>query len=466
VTAPLPSPLADRVWRSLRRALTALAAVSVLAAQPAAAQSVLRDAETEAMFAEMMVPLAKAAGLRPRDIKVVLIQDPEINAFVVGGQAVYVHSGLIQAAETANEVQGVLAHELGHIADGHVILADAGIKPAMGIQLLSMVLGLAAIAAGGGEAGAGILAAGQQAAMGKYLSFSRVQEASADAAALRYLNASGITGKGLISFFKKLQRQERYWGQTQKIDPFQQTHPLSSQRIQTLTADVVGSPSYAKPLDGGLEERFRRVKAKLMGYAYPPDQTLRAFPEADTSIYARYARSYAYHKAGYPDKADAESLALVRARPDDPYFQEVRGQILLEAGKPQDALAPLKAATEGSRYSPLIATTYGHALIATEDAAHYPEATRVLRTAVSRDDANPFAWYQLGTVYERTGDTARAALATAERASMVGDSRTAAVSARYALASLPPNTSDWIRAQDIAMTSANAICDQNKKCRR
>ena len=417
--------------------LAALTAASLLLAQPVSAQSVLRDAETEAMFAEMIAPLAKAAGLRPRDIKVVLIQDPEINAFVVGGQAMYVHSGLLQAAETANEVQGVLAHELGHIADGHVVLADAGIKPAMGIQLLSMVLGLAAIAAGGGEAGAGILAAGQQAAMGKYLSFSRVQEASADAAALRYLNESGITGKGLISFFKKLQRQERYWGQTQKIDPFQQTHPLSSQRIQTLTADVVGSPAYARPLDPALEERFRRVKAKLMGYAYPPDQTLRAYPVTDTSTYARYARSYAYHKAGYPDKADAESLALVRTRPDDPYFQEVRGQILLEAGKPQDALAPLKAATEGSRYSPLIATTYGHALIATEDATNYGEATRVLRTAVSRDDANPFAWYQLGTVYERTGDTARAALATAERASMVGDSRTAAVSARYALASLP-----------------------------
>ena len=143
----------------------------------------------------------------------------------------------------------------------------------------------------------------------------------------------------------------------------------------------------------------------------------------------------------------------------------MRGQILLEAGKPADALGPLKAATERSRYSPLIATTYGHALIATEDKANYPEATRVLRTAVARDDDNPFAWYQLGTVYELTGDTARAALATAERASMTGDDRTAASSARYALAGLPANSSDWIRAQDIAMTAGNALCDKNKKCR-
>ena len=449
----------------MTRVLAALSVAVLLCAQPAAAQSVLRDAETEAMFADMMQPLAKAAGLRPADIKVVLIQDSEINAFTAGGQTIYVNSGLIQAADNANQVQGVLAHELGHVADGHVVLADAGIKPAMGIQLLSMVLGLAAIAAGGAEAGAGILAAGQQAAMGKYLAFSRVQESTADATGLKFLTASGITGKGMLGFFKKLQRQEFYWGATEKIDPFQQTHPLSGERIQTLTHDVQASPAYARQPDQVLEERFRRVKAKLVGYVQPPEQTLRAYPASDQSIYAHYARAYAYHKAGYPDKADLESNALVKARPDDPYFQEVRGQILLEAGKPAEALGPLKAATEGSRYSPLIATTYGHALIATEDKANYPEATRVLRTAVARDDDNPFAWYQLGTVYELTGDSARAALATAERASMTGDDRTAAASARYALAGLPPNSADWIKAQDIAMTAGNALCDKNKKCR-
>jgi predicted Zn-dependent protease len=445
--------------------LAVVTAASLLVAQPAAAQSVLRDAETEAMFADMIAPLAKAAGLRPRDIKVILIQDPEINAFVAGGQAIYVHSGLIQAADTANEVQGVLAHELGHVAGGHAPLSDRMARGATGISLLTMVLGLAAIAAGGGEAGAGILAAGQQAAMGNYLAFSRQQESSTDAAGAKYLQTAGVTGKGYLSFFRKLQRQEYRYGITRK-DSYMLSHPTSGERIATLTETLQASPAWSKPPDQALEERFRRVKAKLMGYVYAPDSTLQAYPASDQSIYAHYARAYAYHKAGYPDKADAESLALVRTCPDDPYFQEVRGQILLEAGKPQDALAPLRAATEGSRYSPLIATTYGHALIATEDAANYGEATRVLRTAVSRDDANPFAWYQLGTVYERTGDTARAALATAERASMVGDSRTAAVSARYALASLPPNTSDWIRAQDIAMTSANAICEQNKKCRR
>jgi predicted Zn-dependent protease len=449
----------------MKRLIAAVTTAVLLLAQPAQAQSLLRDAETEALLNDMSAPLITAAGLRPTDVSFALVNDDSINAFVAGGQTVYVHTGLIQAADSANQVQGVIAHELGHIADGHVITSSQGQKPAMGIYLLSMVLGLAAMAAGGGEAGAGILAAGQQAAMGKFLAFNRVQEATADASAVRYLDTAGITGKGMLEFFKKLQQQEYRYG-TKNIDPFMQSHPMSGTRVQTLTADVQASKSWSKPADAQLQERFRRVKAKLDGYLMPPPQALRKYPDSDQTLYAHYARAYAYHRAGYPQKADAEAEALVAREPADPYFQEIMGQILLEAGKPKLALAPLKRATEGSRSNPLIATTYGHALIATEDAANYDEAKRVLRTAVARDDENPFAWFQLGTVYELTGDEARAALASAERASMMGDDRTAADRARYAMAGIPKNTPDWIRAQDIAMTAQNAVDKNGKKKRR
>ncbi|MEH3046590.1 M48 family metalloprotease [Sphingomonas adhaesiva] len=450
--------------RPVRRWCAAAAAAILAVAQPVQAQSILRDAETEALLRDMSAPLITAAGLRPADVQIALINDDSINAFVAGGQIVYVHSGLLQAADNANEVQGVIAHELGHIADGHVITGEQGAKPAMHIYLLSMVLGLAAMAAGAGEAGAGILGAGQQAAMGKYLSFSRVQEATADASAVRYLDTAGITGKGMLSFFKKLQQQEYRYGM-KNMDPFMQSHPLSGTRIATLSADVQASKAYARPADAALQARFKRVKAKLDGYLMPPAQALQKYPESDQSTEAHYARAYAFHRAGYPDKADAEAEALVATKPDDPYFQEIMGQILLEAGKPKLALAPLKAATEGSRSDPLIATTYGHALIATEDPRNYDEAKRVLRTAVGRDDENPFAWFQLGTVYELTGDEARAALASAERASMTGDHRTAVDRARYAMAGLPRNSPDWIRAQDIAMTSQNDV-DKNRKKKR
>ncbi len=450
---------------AMKKFVAALALSLLVLAQPAHAQSILRDAETEAMFADMSQPLILAAGLSPKDVRVILINDESINAFVVGGQTVYVHSGLVNAADNANQVQGVIAHELGHIADGHVLLQAEGVRPALGIMLLSMVLGVAAIAAGSAEGGAGIIAAGQQVAQSKFLAFTRVQEATADATAAKFLETAGVSGKGFLQFFKKLQSLEYRAGYT-NIDPFAQSHPLSGQRVATLTETLAQSPAWNKPFDPALEIRFQRVRAKLIGFVGDPPRTLNAYPAENQSIYAHYARAYAYHKAGYPEKANAEADALIAVAPHDPYFLEVKGQILLESGKPFEALAPLREATKATNYQPLIATSFGHALIATEDPANYLEAEKVLRQAVSRDYENPFAWYQLGTVYDLRGDKARAMLATAERASLSGDARTAAFSARAAMGALPQNSVDWIRAQDIAVASQNALDDSKGGRRR
>lgn len=446
----------------MKRIFAVLAIAMLAVARPAAAQEILRDAETEALFAKMSKPIIEASGLSPDNVRIVLIQDDEINAFTAGGQTVYINSGLIEAADNVNEVQGVFAHELGHVADGHVILADAGAKPALGIQILSMVLGAAAAAAGSGEAGAGIMAAGQRAALGRYLSFSRTQEATADATGAKFLNEAGISGKGMLSFFKKLYNEQYRYGYTD-VDPFLQSHPLSQDRMANLSHTLETSPAWNKPTDPALEQAFERVKAKLKGYVDDPQQTLQAYPPSDQSITAHYARAYAYHKGGYPEKAEAETAALVKAAPHDPYFLELEGQILLEGGKPKEAIAPLREATQLTNYQPLIATTFGHALVATEDKANYPEAIKVLKQAVARDDDNPFAWYQLGTAYAATGDEARASLATAESAALQGDDRLAVLSAQRAMAGIPANTPDWIRAQDIAMTSQNALDDKKDR---
>ncbi len=451
---------------SLRRGISALAAAALLAAQPASAQSILRDAETEALFADMSTGIVKAAGLDPKNVQVVVISDPSINAFVAGGQIVYVHSGLIDAASNANEVQGVIAHEVGHIANGHIPLQDRGYNGAMGISIVSLVLGVAAMAAGAGEAGAGILAAGQRAALGKLLAFTRVQETSADAAGARYLSTAGITGKGMLSFFKKLQNLEFRYGISQSEGSYDRTHPLSGERMAALDAVTRGVPAWNTPSDAGIEARFKRVQAKLRGYVNDPKETLVKYPASDQSIPAHYARAYAYHLSGYPDQAATETAALVKAMPHDPYILELQGQIIMEGGNPQGAVPPLREATAASRNSPLIATTFGHALIATDDPKNLDEAEKVLRTAVQRDGQNPWAWTQLGTVYERKGDTPRTALATAERANLTGDTRTALVSARAAMAGLPKGSSDWIRAQDILLVSQTAWDDEKRNRRR
>jgi predicted Zn-dependent protease len=450
----------------VRRAATVVvASLSLLAAPPAAAQSILRDAETEALFADMSRDIIAAAGLAPANVRIVVINDPSINAFVAGGQIVYVHSGLIDAADSANEVQGVIAHELGHVANGHIPLQDQGYSGAMGISIVSLVLGIAAIAAGSGEAGAGILAAGQRAALGKLLAFTRVQESSADAAGARYLNTAGITGRGMLSFFKKLQNMEYRYGVTQSEGSFERTHPLTAERLAALDQVVRSAPTFSKAADAGIDLRFKRVQAKLRGYVNEPRQTLVKYPLTDQSLPAHYARAYAYHLSGYPSEAAKEAAALVKAEPNDPYFLELQGQILLEGGDPNAALPPLREATVASRSSPLIATTFGHALLATEDQSHLNEAEKVLRLAVQRDGENPWAWTQLGTVYERKGDQPRTALATAERANLMGDARTALFSARAAMAGLPQGSSDWIRAQDILLVSQTQM-DKDRKDRR
>ena len=429
------------------------------AAQPAAAQSVLRDSETELLFRDIASPLITAAGLDPKATNVVLLNDPEINAFVATGQTVYLQSGLLLAADNVNQVQGVVAHELGHVAGGHSIRMQSGAGEATGISIATMVLGALALAAGAGDAGMGIMMAGQRAALGRFLAFTRAQESSADLAGAKYLAAAGVSGKGSLEFFKKLQNQEFRLAVAEK-DSYDRTHPLGSERINALREVYEKDPAWNRPPDPALEARFQRIKAKLIGFVDPRRATVK-YPESDQSVPGHYARAYAYHVGAYPEKALSEADALLRTSPNDPFFLELKGQILLESGRPMEAIAPLREATRLSGDQPLIAAMLGHALIATEKPQHFAEAKQVLKEAVNRDNQNPFAWYQLGIIYDREGDLSRAALATAERNNLEGNPKLALASAEMALKGIPRGSPDYLRAQDIAMVSRAEL--KNKK---
>src|SRR5439155_5129462 len=432
------------------RLLMLMLLLAFAAVQPASADdgpSVLRDTETELLFKDMSRPLIVAAGLDPNSVNVVLLNDPEINAFVATGQTVYLQSGLIQAADNVNQVQGVVAHELGHVVAGDAIRSGEGEKQAMGISILSLVLGAVALAAGAGDAGMGIMMAGNRAALGEMLAFTRAQESTADATGARLLSKSGISGKGMLDFFSKLQNQE-YRLAIYSKDSFDQTHPLSSERIQALGQTLRNDPAWSKPIDPGLEARFERVKAKLLGYVDPKQAVIR-YPESNQSLPAHYARAYAYHLGGYPDKAVAEADALLATNAHDPFFLELKGQILLEGGKPKEAIPILREAVQRSNEAPMISAMLGHALVATEDPKNFAEAKQVLKTAVNRDNQDPFAWYQLGIIYDREGDEPRAALATAERSNLENQPKMALASAEMAMKGIPPGSPDYLRAQDI-----------------
>lgn len=449
--------------RPIKAAIICLLAL-VMTINPAMAQriSVLRDAETEAFFKRISEPLIRAAKLDPKNVDIVLVNSKSINAFVAGGQIVYLHTGLIDAAGTANEVQGVIAHELGHVEGGHVVRFNEGGKAAQGISIASLILAAAAIAAGAGEAGAGILSAGQRAAIGKFLAFNRAQEGVADASGARYLAEAGITGKGSINFFKRLQNREFRLGIPQE-DSYNRTHPLSGERVSVLQDTYMADPAWNNPLNAEWEEEFKRIKAKLKGFIADPNQTLREYPETDDSVPGHYARAYAWHKSAYPKRALAEANALVERAPDDPYFLELQGQILLESGNPTDAIPPLRKSVRLTNNHPLIAGIFGHALIATEDPKHFGEAQRVLKAAVVKDNRNPFAWYQLGVVYAQQGDKARAALASAERYMMQRRPQLALSNAERAMAGLKEYTPDWLRAQDIQLVARAQVAQLAKR---
>jgi len=458
------------VSRFMRLFMLALA-LALAGWQPASAQDdqqdsgpqILRDTETERLFHDMSLPLIQAAGLDPGSVKVVLLNDPEINAFVSQGQTVYVQSGLLEAADNVNQLQGVVAHELGHVVAGDSIRSGSGQKEATGITILSLVLGAAAIAVGATEAGMGVMMAGQRAALGDYLAFTRAQEATADATGSRLLSKAGISGKGMLDFFAKLQNEEYRLAIYDK-DSFDRDHPLSSERIEALEQKLKSDPAYNRALDAALDARFQRVKAKLLGYVDPKQAVLR-YPESDQSVPAHYARAYAYHLGGYPEKAEAEADALLAKDPHDPYFLELKGQILLEDGKPKDAVEPLREATQRSGQAPMIAAMLGHALVETNDPKNFVEAKEILKVAVNRDNEDPFAWYQLGIIYDHEGDQPRASLATAERNNLEGNAKMALASAQMAMKGIPPGTPDYLRAQDIAMVSKAELAKKDKKYR-
>ncbi len=434
------------VSRLVYAALLALAIASLASVSPARAQF-LRDAEAEKFFRDSSNPIFAAAGLDPASVNIYLLNVPSINAFVTGGQNIFIHTGLILAADDVNEFIGVMAHETCHIACGHRIRTNAALGNLSATSIISLVLGAAAIAAGAGDAGLALLLGGQQVARGQFLAYSRGQEGEADIAGASYLTEVGHSATGLIGFFEKLRDQE-ILAQIRQ-DPYVRTHPLNRDRIARLQEVAAESPHYRKPPDPALNERFRRVQAKLFGYLNNAQATLRRYPPSDTSVYARYARVYAYHRALEWKYALAEADALIAMEPGNPYFYEIKGQVLFESGQIDDAIEVLRQAVIRAPREPLIITALGQALISKEDPVATAEARPLLERATTLDRSNTFAWFNLARAYSLEGDNARANLATAERFYSGGSAGQALLYAQRAVDTFRPGSPEWIRAQDI-----------------
>jgi len=448
--------LTSRGWGSrLVAAVTAgaLAAASFpIHAQAAGGPSIIRDAEIEQLLRDYSQPILRVAGLSKQNIRVVIINNRGFNAFVMDGRRIFINAGAIMEANSPNEVIGVLAHETGHIAGGHLARLRQQLANAQTQSIIAMVLGIGAMVAasqargGLGQVGAAAVVAPQQMIMRSLLSYVRAQEDQADRAAVKFLNATGQSSKGMYTTFKRLADQTLYAAQT--VDPYLQSHPMPSERVAALANLAHASPYWNKTDPPTLQQRHDLARAKLYGFLDRPETVYRRYPLSNTSLPARYARAIASYRFSDMRNSQAQIDALIRAQPNNPFFYELKGQALLEAGRAAEAIPPLRRAAQLNA-SPLIKVMLAQAMIATNNKQQAKEAVPMLEDALRREPEMPDALVHLAMAYGRAGDIAHADLASARAAFLRGDLKAARTIAARAKARFPVGSPGWLKADDI-----------------
>ena len=438
----------------LRRAVIALfacAAFTLASARDAVAQAFVRDAEIEKILRDYTNPILEAAGLVPSDVGIYIINDPSLNAFVANGQRIHLFTGLIIQSETPSQLLGVIAHETGHISGAHGARRARDMAIAARPAYISIGLGLLAIAAGEGEAGAALIASSQQFAALNFFVHTRVQEASADQAAVRFLADSGISPRGLIEFFENFRYQE-VLSEARRTQYFR-THPLSSDRIRALREAGAATGLMDKPDSEESVRQLAIMHAKLIGFTQTPAHVLRRYPASDKSDLAKYARAISAYRTADMGLALTLMDELISAEPENPYYLELKGQILLESGRADEAIAPIEEAVTLSGGHPLIRILLGQALISVGGPDNLSRAETELRAALLAEPDNGFAWRELARAFEKMDRRSEAELATAEQAFSIGDLPRANVFATRAMAGLPSGSPLWVRASDIQATT-------------
>ncbi|MCG8596184.1 MAG: M48 family metalloprotease [Kiloniellales bacterium] len=407
----------------------------------------IRDTEIENTVRAYSTPIFLAAGLNPQAVDVYLIDDPRLNAFVAGGQNMFLHTGLLLRAETPLQVMGVIAHETGHITGGHIVSRSEEVKKTTAALIASYVLGIGtAIATGRGDAGVAVIQGGQGAAVASLLAYTRGQEAAADQAAIKLLEVSGYSPRGLLEFFEILGGQEALLSSRQ--DPYLRTHPLTQDRITSLRAAVAQSRFADTPAPDNLVAMHERMRAKLLGYL-TPEKALRKYSDNDGSLPARYARAIAYLERGEMAAAEAEVDSLIEEFPEDPYFHELKGDILFHGGRVAEARPSYLKAVELLPDAPLIRRALAHVQMEMNQPEMDKQALEHLKFVTQREPRNVTGWRLLAGVQGRLGDKGMSTLAQAEAALAMNKPKEAKGFAQRALKLLPEYSPGWLRAQDI-----------------
>lgn len=421
----------------------------------------IRDTEIENLLNDYARPIFKAAGLGSGRVAVRIVNNEAFNAFVVDGRSVYIHTGALLQAQTPNEVIGVLAHEAGHIAGGHMAALRARIAQDQTRALIAQILGIGLMVAGGvaggdsgrdlGGAGQSVLSGGNEVIMRGLTAERRSQESAADQAGLSYLNATRQSGRGMLATFERFAGQELF--SDQHRDPFARTHPVATDRLARLRELVEGSPYFGNADAPALQLRHDMMRAKLSGYIEGPQTVFNRYPMSDQSLPARYARAVARFRmggSGSLETALAETEQLIASSPSNPYFWELKGDFLQKSGRAAQAIPALRKALQlAGGEAPLISVQLAQSMIQSKQPALTDEAITILRRAIAREGENPMAYNMLGQAYYDKGMIPQSELARAQGLFYFGAVKQAQEFARRAQAGLKQGSPEWVKADDI-----------------
>ena len=429
--------------------------------------SFIRDAEIENYLHSLATPIYRAADINPGSVTIVIVDSNVINAFVAEGMNEFFYTGLLLLTETPEQLAGVIAHETGHIAGGHLIRGREEMRNASAEAILGVILAVAAGAlSGNGSAAAGALSGSQQITERSYLSFSRTQEASADAAGMSFLDKAGISVRGMLEFFQKLAGQEMLPSDRQS--EFVRTHPLTQDRIDNVAYHLEHSELQDTKLDSKFYQQHERMKAKLLGYLQPETALLR-YTDNDARISARYARAIALYRTSQSERALHLTDDLIKAEPKNPFFYELKGQILFENSRVAEAVTYYKKANDLLPASSLLHQSYAHALIETHDPAQLDLAINQLQISNQLEDRTPFTWRLLASAWGRKAELTKdqqyegmVSYALAEEDVAKGDDKQAGQLADRAMKVLTKGSTYWLKAQDIKL-SVTPEDDKNDK---
>lgn len=447
--------------RIIRKAAGFLGALSICAAGSAHAAGLIRDAEIEATLKKLSTPIFNAAGLSPESVDIIILNDNAINAFVFGGRNMVFHTGILKELKRPEELMGVMAHEAGHITGGHLTRRELQIREMRGPLMAGLFLSALAGAATG-EAGVAIAgASGTQSVLNRsLLAYSRSEELSADQAGASYMERAGIDPAYILEVLKIFRGQEVF--QAGNVDPFAITHPLSTDRLALLEDRVARSPAKGKNASPELVYWYERMRAKLSAFTNRPETTLSRLeqqndPDSEINL---LRRAVALHRLPNPSGALEAVDRLIAMRPNDAYYEELKGQILFESGRGAEAVEPYRKAVALAPHEDLIRGGLGRALLALNDPGLDAEALATLEQAAAAGGADPAILRDLALAYARAGQEGMAALATAERFAMSGEPQDALRHARRALDLLPNGSPGWLRADDIRAVTEQALSDR------